>query len=403
MTSPQELSKGRLFLALAAIFLSSMCTLGDLVITPIAGNLYTAFGDAPEAIINFAITGPALVGLPFCFISGWLCDRFDKKWVLTIGFAIFTFSAVFGAVITDIYVFTTLRCLATGVGWGLTNSAAFAILADMYNDNEDKHGKMVGWYNSAMSVMGAILASVAGVLAVSAWQNAFQAYWIAVPVLVMLIVFVPAFKPTNKAEADADKPKAHAADEKGWWKRLVPLNIQIFLIAVCYFVAMYMLSLYVADAGVGDEAFTGMLSSVMTIATAIGSLAFGFFYAKMKNAVYLPAVVLMGLAFILMGLFPNQAIAIAGCAVLGLFWPFYFCYFYAYCTELVPAHRAGTATGIVALSDGLAAAACSYLVVGLMDATGMSCVQVWPLFGVALLAIAVVSAVAYFAKHKKNA
>lgn len=219
----------------------------------------------------------------------------------------------------------------------------------------------------------------------------------------MLIVFVPAFKPTKTAEADADKPQADAVDEKGWWKRLIPLNIQIFLIAVCYFVAMYMLSLYVADAGVGDEAFTGMLSSVMTIATAIGSLAFGFFYAKMKNAVYLPAVVLMGLAFILMGLFPNQAIAIAGCAVLGLFWPFYFCYFYAYCTELVPAHRAGTATGIVALSDGLAAAACSYLVVGLMEATGMNCVQVWPLFGIALLAIAVVSAVTYFAARKKNA
>ncbi len=187
MTEAKQLSKGRLFLALAALFLSSMCTLGDLVVNPIVANLYDVFADDPEWLINFAITGPALVGLPFGIIAGVLCDRMDKKWVMVIGFAIFTVSAVFGAV-DNIYLFTTLRCLATGVGWGITNTAALAILADMF-PNEDEHGKFVGWYNSAMSIMGALMAAVAGVLAVSAWQDAFFTYLIAVPVLVMLVVF----------------------------------------------------------------------------------------------------------------------------------------------------------------------------------------------------------------------
>lgn len=161
MSAMKQIPKWRMVIGIAALFISSMCTLGDMVITPIAVNLYEVFADAPEALLNFGITGPALVGLPFGLLAGWLCDRFDKKWVMVVGFAIFTFSAIFGAAIENIWYFVITRCLATGVGWGITNTAAFSILADLFSD-EKQHGRMVGFYNAAMSIMGAVLSSVAG-------------------------------------------------------------------------------------------------------------------------------------------------------------------------------------------------------------------------------------------------
>lgn len=388
MTEAKDLPKRKLFLGLVALFLSSMCTMGDLVVSPIVANLYETFVDAPEWLLNFGITGPALVGLPFGLIAGLLCDRFDKKWVLVVGFAIFTASAVFGAV-DNVYLFVTLRCLATGVGWGITNTAALAILANLFTD-ENEHGKYVGWYNAAMSVMGALMAAIAGVLAVTAWQNAFQTYLIAVPVLVMLVVFLPSF-PAEHVTAAAEEKADDTAVLAGWWKKLLPLAVQVFFIAACFFVMLYMISLYVVDAGVGDEAFTGMLSSVMTIATAIASMAFGLIYKKMKSFVYAPAMVILGLCFIAMGLFPSPIVTIVCVTIGGFMWPFYFCYFYVRCTELAPASKAGTATSIVAFSDGLAAAASSYLLTGLMNATSMSSVAVWPIFGVILIVVIVVS------------
>lgn len=385
-------------MALAALFLSSMCTLGDLVVNPIVANLYEVFADDPEWLINFSITGPALVGLPFGILAGVLCDRMDKKWIMVIGFAIFTVSAVFGAV-DNIYLFTTLRCLATGVGWGITNTAALAILADMF-PNEDEHGKFVGWYNSAMSIMGALMAAVAGVLAVAAWQNAFIAYWIAVPVLVMLIIFLPSLPPTSKAKAEEGTGKVEAAPA-GWWTKLIPLAIQVFFVAVCYFVMLYMIAVYVMDAEVGDEAFIGMLASAGTIATAVASLVFGAVYKRMKNFVYVPALFIMAACFIIMGFFPNPAITIIGVVVAGFFWPFYFCYFYVRATELVPASKGGTATSIVAFSDGLAATGSSYLLTGLVGATGMTSVGVWPIMGYILVAVAVVSIIYLLAFGRK--
>lgn len=404
MTTAESMSKGRLFLALLALFLSSMCTLGDLVISPITANLYEVFADAPEALINFGVTGPALVGLPFGILAGVLCDRMNKKWVMVIGFAIFTVSAVFGAV-DNIYLFVTLRCLATGVGWGVTNTAALSILAELFTD-EDEHGKYVGWYNSVMSIMGALMAAIAGVLAVSAWQDAFYTYLIAVPVLVMLIIFLPNFdgyKNHGQATPEAEASVRTAPVKPGWWKATIPLAIQVFFIAICYFVMLYMIALYVTDAGVGDEAFIGMLSSVSTICCAITSVLFGFFYKKMKNFVYVPTMIILGLTFFCMGFFPSTIMTVVCVAISGLMWPFYFCYFYVRVAELVPAAKVGTATSIVAFADGLAAAGSSYLLTGLMGSMGATSVEVWPIFGGVIIITVIVSLVWVAATRKKAA
>ena len=400
MTEARDLPKGKLVLALVALFLSSMCTLGDLVVNPIVANLYEVFADSPEWLINLGITGPALVGLPFGFIAGVLCDRIDKKWVMVIGFAIFVISACCGALITNIYYFVALRLCATGIGWGITNTAALAILADLFTD-EDEHGKYVGWYNTVMSLLGAGMAAVAGMLAAGGtWQSAFSTYLISIPVLIMLIVFLPSFKPKAKA-ADSDDSAAGEAVPSGWWTKLIPLTVQVFFAALCYFVMLYMIALFVADAGAGDEAFIGMLASAGTIATAVGSFVFGAAYKRMKNAVYLPALFIMGICFLAMAFMPTAPIVTACVVVAGFFWPFYFCYFYTRCTELAPASRAGTATSIVAVSDGLAAAGCSYALTGLMGTMGATSVQVWPVFGVILIVVGVISCIWFAATRKK--
>lgn len=404
MSAMKQIPKWRMVIGIAALFISSMCTLGDMVITPIAANLYEVFADAPEALLNFGITGPALVGLPFGLLAGWLCDRFDKKWVMVVGFAIFTFSAIFGAAIENIWYFVITRCLATGVGWGITNTAAFSILADLFSD-EKKHSRMVGFYNATMSIMGAILSMAAGMLAASGvWQDAFAIYWIAAPVLILMIIFLPSLKPTPMENAEGKVETAAEVEEedKGWIGKIIPLTIQVFFFALFFFVMLYMVALYIADAGVGDEAFAGTVASCMTLATMVGSILFEPVFSKMKNTVYMPFMLAIGVMFILMGFVVTPVMTIAGAIVMGFSWAYYFCYFYVRVTQLVPENRAGSATGVVAFSDGLTATLCSYLVTGLMGATGMNCVQLWPIFGVGTLITLAISVVYWMLTRKKS-
>ena len=420
MTQAAQLPKWRLVLAVSALFLSSMCTMGDLVISPIAADVYRVFSDSPEWLINLGITGPALFGLPFGLITGVLCDRMDKKRIMVVGFAIFTASSVLGIAIQEIWYFVTMRLLATGVGWGITNTAALSILADLFTDGTE-HGKYVGWYNSVMSILGAVLASSAGYLAVGTWQNAFLVYLIAIPVLLMLVVFLPSFPPVRPVAESVEEVRGESTSSvsalarglfrtphaeqapKGWWKPLAPLSVQVFLVAMLYFVILYMVALYVADAGIGDESFAGILTSIMTIATAIGSLTFGFFYKRFSNGVYLPALFVIAGIFFVLAFFPSAPGAMIALGIAGLMWPFYFCFFYTRCTEIVPAGKQSTATSIVAAADGLAVTASSYLLTGTIGMTGGSCLTVYPLFGAAMLAIALVSVLVHATRQRKKA
>jgi MFS family permease len=367
--------------------------MGDLVITPIVSSIYEAFGDQSEFLVNLGITGPAIVGLPFGLAAGFLCDRIDKKLVMVAGFAIFTFSSVFGIAFENLYWFVIMRQLATGVGWGITNTAALAILADLFVD-KGKHGKYVGWYNAAMSLIGALLAFTSGHLALEGWQCAYRTYIAAVPVLIMLIAFLPGFPPIVSLGTTEDGAGSGSADftvERGWWRNLVPLAVQVLVIASCYYVILYMISIYVADSGAGDEAFTGMLTSTMTISSALGSFVFGAAYERFRTKVYLPTLFVIGTAFFVLAFFPHPTVVVVTLVITGFSWPFFFCYFYSHCTAVSPANRAGTATSIVAAANGVAATASSYLLMGSIATTGGTSLTVYPYFGAVMLAAAIVS------------
>ena len=180
------------------------------------------------------------------------------------------------------------------------------------------------------------------------------------------------------------------------------MSIQVFLVATLYFVILYLVALYVADAGMGDEAFSGMLMSIMTIGTALSSLVFGPFYKRFKNSVYIPALFAIALVFLALAKFPIAPVIVIALAIAGLAWPFYFCYFYTRCTEIVPATRQSTATSIVAAADGLAVTASSFLLTGTVAATGGNCLDAYQVFGFAMMAIAIASSLAAIARVAKR-
>ena len=391
--------------------------MGDLVISPIVANVYEAFADSPLWLVNLGITGPALIGLPFGLVAGYLCDHADKRVIMIVGFLIFTLSAVFGIAYDNVLYFVAMRLLATGVGWGITNTAAFAILADMFSDDE-RHARYVGWYNSCMSVLGAILASVAGYLALGGWELAYETYWLAIPVLIMLIAFLPAFPPREAAEKVLDetlpiaeasvpveiKPSSRVGSvSPRWWVVLVPLTMQVFFVALFYYIILYLIGVYVADKGIGDEAYIGMLTSVLTLSTAAGSFVFGFFYKRMANRVYIPGLAAIALAFFVLAWTDSMVIVAAMLIVAGLGWAFYFCFFYTYCTEIVPTTKTGMATSVVATSNGLAVSASSQVLTYSMAVTGFASYELYPTFGALMVLILVLSILwgaLPFRKHK---
>ena len=377
-------------IALIGLFLSAICTMADFVITPIVSNIFETFSESPAALVSFGITGPALVGTPFLILSGWLCDRFDKKKVMIYGFAVFTFAAVFGAVFENVWYWLICR-LVVGVGWGFTSTTAFSIIADLYPD-ENRRARIVGWYNASLSAIGAVLSVCAGYLASSGWQNVYKLYWAAIPILILLFL-LPSCPPSEETgKADSENARGSAAVSPTRWKGALGfLCVEILLVGICYYEAVYMPSLYVVSAGIGGEAETGQLVSMLTVSGAIGAICFGWLFSKLGEKVYIPFLLLIGAGFIAMTIWPNYAVAAVSMVVMGFSWQTFYCYFYTKAGSLAPESERGLALGFVGFMNSLAAAGSSYLLLGAMEAavTG-SAVDVWHLFGVGVIAVALV-------------
>lgn len=408
-----NMSRGRTVWMMIAVILSAMCTMGDFVITPIASDLYEVFAGEPEALINFGITGPAIVAIPMGIIAGILADRIDKRTFMIVGFAIFTVSSVLGGLIDNIYYFVTMRVFATGVGYGITNVCAFAILAEVFTD-EKQHGTMVGYYTTGVNIIGIPLSLLAGFLAVATgvWTGVFYTYLFAIPVLILLIVFLPKCPPRSKAAqaqeaAEIAESAASQAPQKaraGWWKRMLLLAIQVAIFATCYYVTWYMISLYVADANLGDETFSALLSSLINVGGIVSAAVFGAIYGKMRNAVYLPFMLIVGVGVFIMAFFPNAMLAAVMVTVMGFSWTQYYCYVYTRCTEIVPEDKIGTSTGVMGACISVGTFLCSYFITGLASAAGSaSVIPVWWIPGAIIVVLFVVSLVFFLANRKKDA
>lgn len=393
-------SKFRRILMLLALFFSTMCTMGDLVIVPITAKFYEIVEN--ELLANMIVTGPSLIGMFFCWLGGWMSDRYNKKTLMVAGFAIFTFSGIFGVTSTNPIYMMIMRFLCTGVAWGFTCTAAVAIIAEIYVD-ETQRGKVIGWYNMIMSLQGTILVNCGGRLAAAfGWTAAFKTYYLAIPVLLVLIFCVPnmpAEHAASKSLKDASAEAKKASSPKGWGKKLFPACIIFFVFAISSYITSYMISLYVVETQIGNEVFISNASTVGTVASLLANFCFGFIYGKMKNKTAFPSFVVITACFVALYLFPAQATVYIVNVFKGFAWGVLYSFFYTQITVMVPEQVTGKAIGWLQVFNGFAAFACSYYITILKSILGIDSTRATFVPVAIILAVTAVLAIVFFLRN----
>ena len=179
-----EMSKSKKTLAVIAIMATALAVMADLAINPVIGLLYQSYPDS-MGYINYFISGPMLIVVIASLLTGVVLRKVNKRTVMIAGGVIFAVGAVLGVLVDNFLYMCVMRTLV-GVGSGVVNVVAVALIADIYED-ETKRAKITGYYNAALSLVGMIFSYIAGILAASGvWQNVFKIYWSAVPMLSLI-------------------------------------------------------------------------------------------------------------------------------------------------------------------------------------------------------------------------
>ena len=343
-----EMTKTKRRLCLIALMLTNLAVMADLVIIPIISSLYSTYGDQMNAV-NYVVSGPALVIVITSLLATVLCRKLDKKTVIILGGLFFTVGSICGVLVDNIWYMCFMRTLV-GIGSGILQVLAVSMIADIYED-ADERAKITGYYNATMSFVGIAYSYFAGILAVGGnWKNVFNLYWLAIPMMIFLILFVPSIRPaatTVDQEQEKNKKEKMGA---GFWR----LQFFWFLANLLFgATVLYYVAVYVAENGLGDSSFSGMATSVKQLVGFLLCFGFGFIYKKLKRNTITVTYLLAAVTLVWLVLAPSKFAAVVIATICGCCYKIAFSFAYAHGFAIVPASRTEDATAITTAVYGI--------------------------------------------------
>ena len=341
----KEMTKGRALLFLISLFLTNVAVMADMVIIPAGNGLYETFQN--DAAVNFILSGPSFIMLFSAMLCGKLMQYLSKKKILVGAMVLFAVSAILGGAVENVYYVLAMRVLV-GISMGFVNAAAMALIAEVYVD-EDKRGTIMGIFNATMAGTGAVISLIAGVFAVRSWNEVFKVYWIAVPVIVMMLFFIPMTPPEGDQQA-GEEEGSHTGSP--YLMRQVMLMVSCFAYNLVYAVIYYQVSVLVAEQGDGNESIAALLSTLGTVGSCILCILFGTLYSKLKRATIIFGYAGLCISYLMLFLASSPVMAGIACTLCGASYGYGFSYFFLRCTVVVPKEKVSSSISMTTAIGG---------------------------------------------------
>lgn len=365
-----ELTSFRKVMIMLVLILATIVPMGDLVIIPAANAIYFHFNQVNIGILNFILSGPALIAVFVAPFVGRGMNRIGKKRMLLIGMAFFTVGAVLGGIVENALYMAVMRGIV-GIAVGIVSPTCMAIIADIFANDKKKLGTMMGFWNAGMSSIGALVSLIAGMLVAFNWRYIFLIYLIALPIILLICIFLPG-KSSDEVVANATSISLEPMP----WKSVLTMYISYFLGELLLCVMYYEISIYMAELNLGGSMIAGVLSTVMTLGTCGACLIFGLLYARFQ--LFLPGLVhfLIASAYFLFAFFPSAVFATIGMVLIGIGNGLIMSYYQTHLAVIVPKSQVSFALGISASVLGVAMFFCTYFCTFLRVVTDGSIISV---------------------------
>ncbi|WP_270504449.1 MFS transporter [Eubacterium limosum] len=381
----EAFSRTRRLLAYVSILTTSFAVMYTTIFQVINYNIYEAFPEQAMAV-NFFISGPYIVIMCVSFISPAIYSRTNRKKALLTACVIFTVSALLFTRQVSIYGFIAVN-LICGTASAYINVAAVTMIAELYVD-ERIRAKYMGYYNSAMAAAGSLFSVAAGYLAHRSWVGAFNVYWTAALMTLMVALFIPSL-PKTLFDQEKDKMENGTGIAR-LGSRFWIMLLNFIVLGITYFVPGFFLSLYIVEHGLGDVGYAGIALSVDTLGGAVFAFFFDRTYRKLGSFTSVVSDVLMSVVLLLLYLFPNRFLLIMIVTLMGGAYMTSIAYVYQEVTEVVPSVCMTRAMGIVVGVQYIATFLATYITTGLMkllDTAELTPILIFPVIWILLSAL----------------
>lgn len=311
----KKVNKQMLKITILVLTFSQMATNG---LSPAMSDMAAAFPDVATSTIQMLMTLPGIFVVILSLISAWLTSVFPKKYLIGTGSLCICATAVLGTFFHQSLPVLFAWSALMGIGMGLISALTVSLISDYYEGQEKEN--LMGLQTSAANVGGMIMTVVGGLLTAIAWNFDYLVYLIAVPGLLLLIMFVPKETPILREQQNE---AAETAGRSSTGSLLKNGKVWIFVVISVMLLFLFNagptnLSMYVTEFGIGNSVVAGWAATVFLLGGTLMGIAFGIFSKRLGVFTIPLGFLFMVAGFLVMIAKANVACLYIGCLLAGM-------------------------------------------------------------------------------------
>lgn len=273
------MNKGALKIKFSVLSISLLTLMAGAAVAPGLSEISRIFAGYSPTLVKLVISLPPLLIIPFSLLSGFFSSLIGKKNLLITGLIIYLIGGA-GAFCVDSLPLLLVFRAVLGMGTGIILPLSTGLIADFYDG--DERARMLG-FSSAANCLGTIMANIAaGILVAVNWHYIFYVYFLAVPVLLLAVPFIPVKSPAEKEVG----PKASIPKELGYWA------VAAFFTMLAFFGVVTNLSLLIDSRNLGGPQLTGLMFALNSLCMLLSGALFLTVQKKLKK-LYSPFMLLL--------------------------------------------------------------------------------------------------------------
>lgn len=291
-------------LTATVLSISLLTVMAGAAIAPALGIIRDHFSDAPDMLVQFIVSLPALLIIVTNLLFPWLCSLLKTRSLALMGLLLYVVAGAGCFFVDNIWLLLAMRALL-GVSVGMIMPLSTGLVA--YYFPPERQASLMG-LSAAMNQMGGVVATLlAGLLANIEWNYAFLVYLLGLVAVVLVLLYLP-----------DERLKGGKGPSLGLMKRFHPSVAGMFLVMILFFIypTRFALSAH-AGTGLSNNAITFIMVGLDVVAFLVGlvfgKLMQGFRYGMKYVA---PAGFIVG--YLLLSLGSDLPLLLAGSAVIGI-------------------------------------------------------------------------------------
>lgn len=256
------------------IFSLTLLSMASLGITPSIALIMAAFPGSSATDVQQLTAIPNFVAIIMALLFSLGANKIPRKILALAGPIFVAVGGLLPYFFGNSLSFLLICSGIVGAGVGCVSNITQVLITELVSP-EKRQATMA--QNVIFVNIGAILMTTCGgMLAAGGWKNNYLIYLVAIPVLLLVAIFIPFYK---SAAVDADAP-AGAADAPAGPKPSLgakPFIIAGIILTVnCVYSAFANnASLLIINGGLGDSSAVGIVNSVSTIGGMVAGVVLG--------------------------------------------------------------------------------------------------------------------------------